>query len=123
MTTEVRSRWWRTARIALVVAILGLALPGAWGTASAGDSATASRTAAVTIPGFEFQPATVTIPRGSKVRFANTTGTAHTATRRGSFNTGRIKPGTAVTVRFGSRGSFAYHCSIHPFMKGRVIVQ
>lgn len=124
MTTDVRS--WRgrqAAGVALAAAILGLALPGAWGAASAGDTAAASRTAAVSIRGFEFQPATVTIPRGSKVRFSNSSGTAHTATRKGSFNTGRIKPGKGVTVSFGSRGTFAYHCAIHPFMKGKVVVE
>lgn len=124
MTTDVRSRRGRQAAgVALAAAILGMALPCAWGAASADDSAAASRTAAVTIPGFKFQPATVTVQRGSKVRFSNASGTAHTATRNGSFSTGRIKPGKAATVTFGSRGSFAYHCAIHPFMKGKVVVE
>ena len=92
------------------------------GAASAEDSARASRTSTVTIPAFEFQPATVTISRGSKVRFSNTSGTTHTATRKGSFDTGRIKSGKAATVQFNAKGTFAFHCKIHPFMKGRVIV-
>lgn len=124
MTTAVRSRQGRqTIAIVLAAGVFSLALIGISGrAASADDSARASRTATVTIPAFKFQPATVTVSRGSKVRFSNGSGTAHTATRKGSFNTGRIKPGNSATVQFSSRGTFAYHCAIHPFMKGKVVV-
>lgn len=124
MTTSVRTRQRPQAiAIALAAGVFALALVGIWGgAASAEDSARVSRTATVTIPAFKFQPATVTVPRGSKVRFSNTSGTAHTATRKGSFTTGRIKPGSAATVQFNGRGTFAYHCAIHPFMKGKVVV-
>jgi plastocyanin len=124
MTPVLRSRQRRPAvAIALAVAVFGLALIGIWGgAASAEDSARASATATVTIPAFKFQPATVTISRGSKVRFSNTSGTTHTATRKGAFNTGRIKPGKSVTVQFAGKGTFAFHCAIHPFMKGKVVV-
>ena len=43
-------------------------------------------------------------------------------TRAGSFDTGRIKPGKSVTVRFAQTGTFAYHCTIHSFMHGKVVV-
>ena len=124
MTTAVRSRRRRQAiAIALVAAVFGLALVGILdGAAAAEDPAQASRTATVTIPDFSFKPATVTIARGSSVRFSNATGTAHTATRSGSFDTGRIKPGKTATVRFNRKGTFAYHCKIHSFMKGKVVV-
>jgi plastocyanin len=109
--------------VALAAVVFALALIGiSGGAASADDSARASRTSTVTIAAFEFQPATVTISRGSKVRFSNTSGTAHTATRKGSFDTGRIKSGKAATVRFNRKGTFAFHCAIHPFMKGKVVV-
>lgn len=124
MTTPVRSRQgWQAVAIVLAAVAFGLALLGILdGSASAEPSARASRTATVTIPAFKFQPAAVTIARGSKVRFSNTSGTAHTATRGGSFDTGRIKPGRAATVQFNRKGTFAYHCKIHPFMKGKVVV-
>jgi plastocyanin len=124
MTTVVRSRQRRLAvAIALATVGFGLALIGIWGgAASADDSAQASRISTVTIPAFKFQPAAVTISRGSKVRFSNTSGTTHTATRNGSFDTGRIKPGKAATVQFNAKGTFAFHCKIHPFMKGKVVV-
>jgi plastocyanin len=124
MTTSVRSRRGRQAvAIALAAGTFSLALIGIpGGAASADDSALASRTATVTIANFEFEPGTVTVARGSQVRFSNASGTAHTATHKGSFDTGRIKPGRSVTVRFNRKGTFAYHCKIHPFMKGKVVV-
>jgi len=106
----------------LAVAAFVLALVGIDGqTASADETARASATATVTVPRFEFKPATVTISRGSKVRFSNTSGTTHTATRA-SFDTGRIKPGASATIRFNQKGTFPYHCNIHSFMKGKVVV-
>jgi plastocyanin len=115
----------RSAAVALAVVAFGLALAlaGSRGDiAAAGEAAGASRTSTVTIPGFEFKPATLTVARGSKVRFSNTAGRAHTATRNGAFDTGRIKPSRSASVTFARRGTFAYHCSIHPFMKGRIVV-
>jgi plastocyanin len=55
------------------------------------------------------------------VTFSNASGTAHTASS-GAFDTGRIKPGQSVTVRFAQKGTFSYHCEIHPFMHGKIVV-
>jgi len=123
MTTAVRTQRGRLAiAVAAAAAVLALGPAGLrGGVASAGGTAQASRTATVTIVNFSFKPATVTIPRGSKVRFSNTSGTTHTATRK-DFNTGRIKPGTSAAVTFNRKGTFPYHCSIHSFMKGKVVV-
>ena len=119
---QLRRRWPAVAA-ALAIVGSGLALAGVQGEiASAGQTARASRTATVSIAHFKFQPATVTIPRGSKVRFSNASGTAHTATRKGSFDTGRIKPGKSASVTFSREGTFPFHCTIHPFMKGKVVV-
>jgi plastocyanin len=63
------------------------------------------------------------IAKGSSVRFSNSSDVQHTATRAGSFDTGQIKPGKSVAVRFAQKGSFAYHCTIHSFMKGKVVVE
>jgi len=34
-----------------------------------------------------------------------------------------IETSKTVTVTLGKRGTFAYHCKIHPFMKGKVVVE
>jgi len=77
----------------------------------------------VRIANFEFHPGTLTIARGTKVRFHNASRITHTATDRGAFNTGRIAPGTSISIRFNNAGTFAFHCSIHPFMHGKIVVQ
>jgi plastocyanin len=77
----------------------------------------------VEIEDFAFHPQALTVQRGTTVVFANRDGTAHTVTKRGSFNTGRIRPGRSAALRFSRRGTFAYHCMIHPFMHGKVVVR
>ncbi|HST68154.1 MAG TPA: cupredoxin domain-containing protein [Solirubrobacterales bacterium] len=89
---------------------------------AAGAIATAAATKTVQVKGFAFKPATVKVERGSQVAFANSSNVAHTATGAG-FDTRRIAPGKSVSVRFKKAGTFAYHCKIHSFMKGKVVVE
>jgi plastocyanin len=114
---------WQAVAVALTALAFGLALAGIHGDLAAADrTAHASRASTVVINHFAFHPPTLTVGAGSKVVFSNTSRTAHTATHKGSFNTGRIKPGTSVAVRFTQKGTYAYHCSIHPFMHGKIVV-
>jgi plastocyanin len=62
------------------------------------------------------------VAKGTTVTFSNSSGNAHTATDKGAFDTGRIKAGKAAAVRFSRKGTFRYHCKIHPFMKGKIVV-
>ena len=115
----------RPARFAaLSLAALALALAAPWGgTASAGAPARASRSASVNIANFAFHPPTLRVAKGTTVTFANSSKVTHTATRGGSFDTGFIKPGKSVMVRFAQKGTFAYHCEIHPLMHGKIVVE
>ena len=90
--------------------------------ASAAAPATASRSATVTINHFKFIPTPLHVAKGTTVVFSNASKVKHTATRRGSFDTGKIKPGNAVSIRFAAAGTYAYHCTIHPEMHGKIIV-
>jgi plastocyanin len=87
-----------------------------------GPVAQASKAKKVDISHFEFHPPTLSVNKSARVVFSNSSGTAHTATDRGAFDTGRIKPGRSVAVRFGQKGTFSYHCTIHPFMHGKIVV-
>lgn len=121
MTTSLqRPRYWIPgALLALLLAGLVVVNRGD----AAEPAAHASATKSVSIVNFAFKPGTVTIKRGSSVAFANTTGgTTHTATGA-SFDTKNIAPGKTKTVKFGKKGAFAFHCKIHPFMKGKVVVE
>lgn len=107
-----------TAAAALVLSALVAADRG-----DAEPTAGASAAKTVSIVNFAFKPGTLTVKRGARVAFANTSNTAHTATRGGGFDTKRIAPGKTRTVQFNQRGTFAYHCKIHPSMRGRVVVE
>lgn len=116
------SDWRRRWALALLMAIAVLAFAAGRGGDAAGATAGASATKSVKIVSFAFQPKTLKVTRGTKVSFANSSNTAHTATGAG-FDTRRIAPGKTAAVRFGGKGTFAYHCKIHPFMKGKIVVE
>lgn len=106
------------ACIALAAALIG----GQAASASQTGPAQASRAKTVDISHFEFHPGKLEVPKGARVVFSNSSGIDHTATDRGVFDTGHIKPGKTSAVRFEQKGTFAYHCKIHPFMQGKIVV-
>jgi plastocyanin len=79
---------------------------------------------AVTISNFKFTPATITVKQGARVTVTNDDSTAHTATADDghSFDTGSLDQGASQTISVSKPGSYAYHCSIHPFMKATLVV-
>lgn len=117
----------RAALLAALAAVLGAALLaialGGGSLASASDLATASGSKTVTIKNFAYGPSTLHISPGTRVVWVNSDSVTHTATSAGSFTTGKIKPGHAAAVRFGSRGTYRYHCTIHPTMRGKIVVR
>jgi plastocyanin len=119
LSTNRRGRW----ALALLAAVAALTVTALQDGRAAGATAQASGAKTVDIRNFAFHPQTLKIERGGRVAFANSSDVAHTATRSGSFDTRRIAPGKSVLVRFNQRGTFAYHCKIHPFMKGKIVVE
>jgi plastocyanin len=118
--------WRRRLATALVATTAALSLLGLH--AAAGESATAelsaSRAASERIADFEFQPTPLRVGAGTRVVFANRSSVAHTATQNGrGFDTGTIKPGKAASVTFRRAGTYLFHCSIHPFMHGKIVVE
>jgi plastocyanin len=119
------ARGGRRAAIGVAAAMLALALLGSGAGASArgdGHASASAATATVNIRDLAFHPGKLTVARGTKVVFANRDSVTHTAKREGSFATGRIAPGKSVSVRFNSSGVYAYHCTIHTFMHGKIVV-
>ncbi len=81
-------------------------------------------TSAVNIQNSAFAPTTTTIKVGDTVTWTNRDAFSHTSTSdTGAWNTGVITAGASGSFTFTSAGTFAYHCSIHSFMKATVIVQ
>ena len=94
------------------------------------DSASAKPASAasgnsVTISDFKFAPASLTVKRGAKVTFTNHDSDAHTATANDghSFDTGMLDQGSSRTITLTKPGSYAYHCTVHSFMKGTLVVR
>jgi len=84
----------------------------------------ASGPSVVTIKGFKFGPAALTVSSGTTVTWTNSDALTHTvAATDGSFDSSNLAPGGQFSFTFNPPGTYAYHCSIHPFMTGQVIVQ
>jgi plastocyanin len=120
MTTSLQRHRW--GALALVIGLALLATLAVRQSEASGR-ATASGAKSVSIVNFAFKPGTVKVKRGGRVTFTNTANTAHTATHAGVFDTKRIQPGESETVKLERRGTFAFHCKIHPFMKGKIVVE
>ncbi|MDF3039904.1 MAG: blue (type 1) copper domain protein [Thermomicrobiales bacterium] len=79
--------------------------------------------AAVSIANFAFQPDTLQVAVGTAVTWTNSDSTAHTVTSdTGAFDAGALAPGASFTQTFTTPGTYTYHCQIHPFMTGTIVV-
>jgi plastocyanin len=94
------------------------------GAAAPGSAVPTTQAATVRIVSYKFAPPTILLKRGGTVTFTNRDPTAHTATADAgpSFDTGSLGQGQSKTIRFGTAGTFAYHCVFHAFMTGSVVV-
>jgi plastocyanin len=87
------------------------------------------------LKGFQaYAPDTLTVSLGGAASVTvvwrndepSASGIVHTVTDTAAvqtFNTGNIIPAEVDSVTFDAPGSYAYHCSIHPSMRGLIIVQ
>jgi plastocyanin len=91
--------------------------------ASAAAGCTGSGGTPVAIAGSAYNPASVTVAKGGTVTWTNTDGTTHTVTFDAGPDCGRMSQGATVSRTFADAGTFTYHCTIHSFMKGTVVVQ
>jgi amicyanin len=78
---------------------------------------------AVNIDNFAFVPATVTVKAGSTVTWTNKDEDPHTVVADGgAFRSEALGSGGTYSFTFPTAGTFDYVCSIHPFMRGNVVV-
>lgn len=77
----------------------------------------------VNIIDFAFSPSTTTIHVGDTITWTNTGKQPHTATATNhSFDTGILTNGKSASHTFSQAGTFAYICTVHPYMKATVVV-
>ncbi|MEP7204822.1 MAG: cupredoxin family copper-binding protein [Candidatus Saccharibacteria bacterium] len=81
-------------------------------------------TGTVNIEGNAFNPTTITINKGETITWQNNDSVMHRiAADDGSFDLGDQAGGAKVKFTFNTAGTFNYHCTIHSFMKGIVVVK
>lgn len=119
-------------RLAIPTLIAGITFVACASTAGSGATNAPAATSAakqvtVTIKGFAFSPATITVTKGSTVTWSNQDSTTHTVTsganraKDGTFDA-QISGGNDTQITFDKTGTFAYFCQIHQGMIATVIV-
>ena len=82
--------------------------------------------AAVTIDNFSFTPAEITVDAGTKVTWTNHDDIPHTVTDAVNPKTIKSPPldsDEKYSRVFDKPGRYEYFCSLHPHMRGTVIVK
>lgn len=107
-------------RRAIPVALALAALAVASGvSASRADAPTRT----VTMPGKAYDPSHLDVLVGTTVTWKNEDSVNHTVTADGdAFSSGYVPPGGSFTFTFAQQGRYAFHCTIHKFMRGEVDV-
>ena len=77
-----------------------------------------------------YSPPSVRLQPGQYIQWHNRSMQPHTITHDGcgqrsgcAFHSGHLHPGEGFTVRDLAPGTYPYHCNIHPFMHGVIIVE
>ena len=78
----------------------------------------------VTILNFAFEPKHLVVSPGTHVVWTNKDSEPHTVTSdRPAFHSEAINTGGHYTLVARRNGTFTYHCQIHPFMHGALVVK
>jgi len=78
----------------------------------------------IRMTGIHYRADTVTVNAGQSVRWVNADPLVHTvAFDDGSGTSAEIPQNGTFTFKFDRPGTYPYHCTQHPFMKGVVIVK
>src|SRR5262249_40364203 len=104
----------KLAAIALGALVLAAAAPAAGGGGQGREG---------TMPGKFFAPGRIQVLVGDTVTWRNADGTNHTVPSDDDlFDSGYVSPGLTFSRVFDKTGAYKYHCSIHRFMRGEVVV-
>jgi len=77
----------------------------------------------IVIESFSFVPESLNVSVGGSVTWLNSDGAVHTIVADdGSFSSGVLNDGDSYSFTFNSPGTVSYHCSVHPSMRGVIVV-
>ena len=79
----------------------------------------------VQIQTFAFNPSSLKIKTGDTVIWTNKDNTLHTITSNSGteLNSGNLDKGQIYSYKFTTAGTYEYHCTYHPSMKAKIIVE
>jgi len=130
MFTQSRVVFWSACTVMLILACMVAGCSSYQAPATPATVTTlvpSGEASTVNIKDFAFSPSTLMVKTGTTVTWVNLDTAPHTiASDPGSpvaFSSGSLSTGASYRFTFSQPGTFAYHCSIHPSMKGTVIVQ
>ena len=79
----------------------------------------------IEISGFSFQPQELRIKQNDVVVWTNQDSAMHTVTSDlgNELNSNSLSTGQSYSHTFNEKGKFDYHCTPHPYMKGKIVVE
>lgn len=96
-------------------------------TQSSNSSSNQPASGSINIRNMMFTPSQITVAKGGTVTWTNNDTTTHTVvddlSNVGGPDSGNIPPGGTYSFTFNKTGSFQYHCTIHPSMRGTIVVK
>ena len=129
----------RARSLTALGALAALTLAGCGGSGGSGKSDSSNDATTVHLKLLQFNPSTLTVPVGTKVRFVNDEVISHTVTTGtykvgdnnfrsseqpdGKLNAQLKAKGDSTTYVFASAGTYQYFCTIHKAMQGQVVVR
>lgn len=86
--------------------------------------AVSAGTDTVTIRDFAFSPTSLAVSAGTVVTWKNLDGEPHTVVSdQGLFRSEALDQNDSYTFKFDKPGIYGFICSIHPTMKGTIVVK
>lgn len=77
----------------------------------------------IIIKNYAFNPPSLSVSKGATVTWTNEEDISHTVTMEGVFDSGALTKGKSFSYKFDHKGEFAYYCSFHQSMNGKITVR
>jgi plastocyanin len=104
-------------------ALLAAAIPGLTAAGEAVVAAAAS-TATINIENFKFLPGNLTVPAGTTVVWKNEDDSPHRiGDRTGMLKSAALDSDETFSHTFAAPGQYPYICTLHPYMRGTIVVK
>jgi len=114
----------RTGRLPLRALFCASLACGYAGVASAAQPAGGGHTHTVLIDSVQFKPQELTVRRGDRLVWINKDPFPHTVTADSKvFDSHSLAPEASWTYIPRKPGEYAYHCTLHPTMTGKITVK